>query len=146
MKYDSLAEALFSRLDFTGECWEWKAGRTAAGYGEFGFAREMHYSHRASYELQHGPIPKGMTVDHLCRNRACARPLHLELVTLAENKRRGMSRNAVNARKTHCLRGHPFEDGNTIRSSKGFRECRECKRALQRAYYARERAAAAAVS
>ena len=112
-------------------CWEWTGARTAAGYGQISLGDgRREYSHRYSYELLVGPIPAGFTIDHLCRRRSCDNPEHLEAVTLAENKRRGMSIAAVNARKTHCHRGHEFTVANTIRQS-GGRACRTCVNAAK---------------
>lgn len=72
-------------------CWEWTASRTLDGYGQIhiGPDRQMGYGHRVVYEMLVGPIPEGLQLDHLCRNRGCTRPDHLEPVTQAENLRRG---------------------------------------------------------
>jgi hypothetical protein len=83
-------------------------------------------------ELFVGPIPEGLVIDHLCRNRGCINPTHMEPVTNAENVLRGEGPTAVNARKTHCKRGHPFDDVNTYVYAKG-RACRMCHQLRQRA-------------
>ena len=72
------------------ECWPWLAGRSKRGYGVVGSGGRGHviYAHRAAYELAHGSIDPELTVDHLCRNKTCQNPGHLELVTRAENTRR----------------------------------------------------------
>ncbi len=88
----------------------------------------MVYAHRAAYELYVGPIPEGLTIDHLCRNTLCVNPAHLEAVTMRENILRGTGPSAQAARKTHCLRGHPFDDGNTLFRATGKRVCRACQR------------------
>jgi hypothetical protein len=113
------------------ECWPWMAGLTRAGYGQFQPDRktgQTHiYAHRFSYELLVGPIPEGLTIDHLCRNRQCVNPRHLEPVTNKENGLRGISVAAMNARKTHCAKGHPYSKENIyVFPSKGGRKCRIC--------------------
>lgn len=71
-----------------GACWEWIGARIAAGYGVFWNGRLNTYAHRFAYELLVGPIPAGLTIDHLCRNTSCVNPAHMEPVTRAENNRR----------------------------------------------------------
>jgi hypothetical protein len=91
--------------------------------------------HRVAYELWRGPIPDGLTIDHLCRTPACFNPDHLEPVTMAENLRRGGGTWASNWRKTHCPKGHPSSGDNLLRSSSGARRCRACKREQNQAAY-----------
>lgn len=107
-------------------CWEWLRYRTPAGYGQFGVDGKLVLAHRYSYELLIGPIPNGLTLDHLCRNRGCVNPFHLEAVTLKVNCLRGISPSANNARKSLCPQGHPYSEENTYLSKNG-RQCRICR-------------------
>ena len=72
-------------------CWLWTGQPDAAGYGRVSIANEVQYAHRVSWQTFIGPIPEGLTIDHLCRVRLCVNPAHLEPVTLAENVRREMA-------------------------------------------------------
>lgn len=119
-------------------CWNYTGSRTAGGYGMIRERRRPIYVHRLMYEALVGPIPEGLQIDHLCRNRACCRPSHLEPVTNAVNGLRGESLPAQNARKTHCPQGHPYDEANTLqgRSRRG-RHCRTCNRERGRASYIR---------
>jgi hypothetical protein len=109
-------------------CWNWRGSGEGHGYGLFGVKRFMARAHRVSYEYYVGPIAPGLQIDHLCRNRRCVRPDHLEPVTQRENILRGTSPSAANARKTECLRGHPLSGDNLYVDKKGGRSCRECTR------------------
>lgn len=94
-------------------CWEWTAGLKDGGYGQFrvkGLSSRL--AHRLIYQVFVELVPDHLTCDHLCRNRLCVNPFHIEIVTGAVNVLRSESFVAVNARKTHCLRGHPLSGSN----------------------------------
>lgn len=99
-------------------CWDWIGSLTPSGYGSLGWRGRRFRAPRFYYEREYGPIPQGLEIDHLCRNRKCVRPDHLEAVTHRENILRGDSPPGLHARKMHCPRGHLYEDGK--------RRCREC--------------------
>lgn len=118
-------------------CWLWTAGGGADGYGRFWLDGRMVLAHRVAYALTVGPIPEdegsasAIISDHVCRNRRCVNPSHIDLVTRAENTRRGDG-GAWQRRKTHCKHGHEFTDENTIRRGV-HRVCRACKTAYYKA-------------
>lgn len=109
-----------------GGCWNWRGSLRGDGYGTLRFENKQMYAHRVAYELLIGPIPADLHLDHLCRNRRCANPAHLEPVTSKENLLRGMARNAVSVRTNRCYRGHEFTPSNTRIQSNGTRLCRTC--------------------
>jgi hypothetical protein len=114
-----------------GPCWPWTGSCTANGYGQFHVRLDsgpwsVTVAHRVAYELTIGPIPDGLVLDHLCRNRACARPDHLEPTTDAANILRGTGWSARHARKTHCPQGHAYDERNTHVDKNGMRHCRTC--------------------
>lgn len=121
-------------------CWEWQKQRDRDGYGHFKMGGRDWLAHRAAYTTFVGPIPAGLTIDHLCRNTACVNPAHLEPVTNRENILRGDGVTARAARSTHCPKGHAYDDANTWRCKRGYRHCRACLRASNRIYDRRRRA------
>jgi hypothetical protein len=114
-------------------CWEWQAGRNAAGYGIVGFGpgSRSHLAHRVTFLLVRGPIPAGLELDHLCQNRRCVNPDHLEPVVHRENVRRAdMSGNGAEFRdRDSCSQGHRYTPENTlhrVRNGSPRRICRAC--------------------
>lgn len=129
------AESRFwQKVQPTGYCWEWTAHRTKNGYGRVSFRGKSLVAHRVAYELLVGPIPKGMQVDHLCRNRGCVNPDHLEPVTPRENAIRAFSPAGIAVRTGVCQRGHSMDDAYRTKRADGkvVRRCRPCVRAAQR--------------
>lgn len=119
----------WSKVEKTSTCWLWTDKPNSSGYGLLGFRRDAKvYAHRLAVHLTRGPIPAGMELDHICRTRHCVNPDHLEPVTHRVNGLRGIAPTAINARKTHCIRGHAFTPENTHINSTGGRRCRECMR------------------
>ena len=115
-------------------CWNWTASLKSRGYGRFYLNGKYHLAHRISYETLCGDVPDGLQLDHLCRNRSCVNPTHLEPVTCRENLLRGDTFNAKNASKTICPLGHAYSGvyvdkrGHTLRTCKKCRADREARR------------------
>ena len=115
-------------------CWEWTKSLDGGGYGRMvtgshvDGTRRLRKTHRLAYEEWVGPIPAGLHLDHLCRNRKCCNPEHLEPVTPRVNVLRSEAPSARYAVQTHCIRGHEFTPDNIANSSDGHRRCKECNR------------------
>jgi hypothetical protein len=119
-------------------CWSWTSVHQSAGYGTFKLNGTMVLAHRVAYQLLKGPIPAGMQLDHLCRNRGCVNPDHLEPVTREENLKRS-PRHPSN--KGFCPQGHPYSGDNLLlwdRKGTKARVCRECHRQRNAARYAKK--------
>lgn len=131
-------------------CWMWTASTQGRGYGQFKWGTKVVLAHKTMYEIENGPVPAGMLLDHTCHNdsgcpggvtcphRRCCNPAHMEPVTSRTNNLRGEGRAAEAARRTHCIRGHEFNDANTYvqtgKSGAPKRACRACNRNRKKDY------------
>lgn len=138
MMYDTLGrpiktpeERFWPKVRKTETCWIWTAQVGKGGYGYFRINGRSGGAHRAAYLIFVGAIPEGYEVDHLCRVPLCVNPEHLEAVPPRINNLRSMSPAALNARKTHCPRGHDYTPV-TDRQGKTKRLCRTCINKAQR--------------
>jgi hypothetical protein len=123
-----LWDRFWSKVDATGDCWKWRASKDKRGYGKFKVGGKSVPAHRVAWELLVGPCPDNLEPDHLCRNESCVNVgNHIEWVTSVENGRRSYSLQAINARKTHCPKGHAYTENNIYRMpGKPNRYCKEC--------------------
>lgn len=122
-------------------CWLWAGGRSKGGYGKFWYGGKTDIAMHFSLELAGKQIPSGHEPDHLCENRACVNPDHLEIVTKRTNLLRGNSPVGLNHRKKHCKRGHIFSEENTYlvkRNGHTQRHCRVCMRDRAKAAYRKD--------
>lgn len=128
-----LKDRFMAKVRQAGEgCWEWTGGKSSAGYGAIRAGApefSMLKAHRVSYELFRGPIPEGLVIDHLCMNKGCVNPAHLEVVAGKENSTR------YSRARTHCKRGHQLTP-ETDNVRPGQRSCRICHRENYRRWYA----------
>jgi HNH endonuclease len=136
------AERVWRYVTVAEGCWLWTGCLSTAGYAKIGKGSRGEGwigAHRVVYEALVGPIPDGLVIDHLCRNRACVNPAHMEVVTQCENTLRGESPMAQQKRRTHCPEGHAYTPDNTVVDKQGKRRCRTCKVVYLRNYRARRR-------
>jgi hypothetical protein len=124
---ERLPRRFWDKVSARGECWEWVASKFHAGYGKFRWNGKATTAHKMAWTALVGPVPAGLELDHLCRNRGCCNPAHLEPVTHRENTLRGETLAALHASRTHCPSGHPYDVDN-LRARKTGRDCKTCHR------------------
>lgn len=127
MGVPALPARFWAKVDTSGHCWTWMAGKFGNGYPAFCVQGVNRPAHRVAYEALVGAIPEGRVIDHLCGNPLCVNPSHLEAVTQRTNVLRGNGFASRHAKKTHCPKGHEYTPENT-RIYRGMRNCRECAR------------------
>lgn len=137
----TIEERFWRKVDQSGgpdACWLWTAYKSPPGYGQFNLAGKTTKAHRIAYELAVGPIPEGLDIDHLCNNKPCQNPAHMEPVTRAENARR---RHLANPE--YCAKGlHRWSDPRVLYEHHRRRECRPCAVTRTVTYHREKRAAA----
>ncbi len=119
-------------------CLVWTGYRNRDGYGRYSTSTASCYAHRVAFKALVGPVPGGLTVDHLCRVRNCVNPTHMEAVPHRTNLLRSDSASAVALRTNRCVNGHEFTSENTYIRQNGGRQCRACNRESARRYKARK--------
>lgn len=139
----SEVDRFFAKVQQEGDCWVWTACKDGSGYGMFSNSagrgkKWTERSHRWSYSYFRSEIPAGLEIDHLCRNRGCVNPWHMEPVTPLVNWERGISPWRLNGLKDQCHLGHPFTPDNTYHHPSGSRVCRRCSAMHREAYEERK--------
>ncbi|PXH62351.1 HNH endonuclease signature motif containing protein [Klebsiella variicola] len=144
-KCNSLPASTESRLlskvekDLETGCWIFTGSRLPSGYGILWNGARPTGAHRISFQLYKGEIPAGKEIDHICNNRSCVNPAHLQAISHKENIHKSSTLMGVNARKSHCKRGHPLNGENLHITPLGARQCKECMRMHARNAKARKR-------
>jgi hypothetical protein len=131
-------QSIMRKVDKSDGCWEWTGWKNSRGYGRVRYNGKFKQAHRIIYELLNGELPRYLVLDHLCRNKGCVNPSHLEPVTNKENILRGFSVPAKNARKTHCKHGHELSASNIYVYPQG-RVCKVCVAVRKKEYRLRDR-------
>ena len=151
MLNESIEDKLEDNIEIDSNgCWIWLKYKSKKGYGQIRYNGRMRRVHRVSYECYIGNIPVGLTIDHLCKVRACCNPGHLEPVTQSENAKRGDysnngKTNNYHASKTHCSNGHEFIESNVYKL-KNRRVCLTCRRKVDKARSPRKKKTSANIN
>lgn len=136
IRQGSFVQRFWTFVEQTDTCWNWRGTPDQKGYGHITLTRDGKWTplsaHRVAYMLLVGPLAPELTIDHLCRNRLCVNPAHLEAVSRWENVRRGNTITGNNTRKTHCAHGHALTPENLDPDKHGWRRCAECRRRAKR--------------
>lgn len=130
-KRRTLEARFFEKTKIQEGCWLWIGYKLPKGYGMIHLNGKPCPAHRVSHLIFKGAIPTGLEIDHLCRNKSCVNPNHLEAVTRSVNLMRGDNHWR---RKTHCPQGHPYDMENTLIDKRGARNCLTCVRYKNREY------------
>lgn len=134
-KIKNTPEKFWSLVYKSGECWLWKGKLNLKGYGIFSYQSKMRNAHRTAYLITHGSIADGLHIDHLCRQLSCVNPAHLEAVTNAENRRRGL----MGILKEECPKSHPWIEPNLFKRSDGSQSCQTCRYNHHKNYYSKNK-------
>jgi hypothetical protein len=139
VKYKSFMEVVLERTSRDeNNCWNWTGHKFKHGYGGIQWDGKLMLAHRLSYKDFYGEIDENLSLDHLCRNPSCVNPTHLDQVTHKENVLRGVGPTAVNSKKTHCKKGHEFDEINTYKTEDG-RSCKICVNIRKRQWRKRQK-------
>jgi len=131
----TLIERCLDKIEIQNGCWFWTAALDRGGYARLNDWPKTYQAHKWLYEYFYNISTTNL--DHLCRNRSCVNPLHLESVTNKVNILRGIGITAVNARKTQCPHGHAYTPENTDIQHFSYgvgRSCKTCRRIRQRVH------------
>lgn len=137
MPTNSVDKLIKEKVNKTASCWIWTGCVASNGYSKLSFESKHTSAHRVFYKWFKGPIEDGLQIDHLCRNKLCVNPDHLEAVTPKVNTLRSENIAAKNSRRTICLKNHPLAGNNLYITPDGRRQCRMCVNFRSEVYRAR---------